>query len=154
MGRGKIKHGMATTRLYQCWSDMKQRCNNPHNQFYARYGGRGILYCKEWDSFPPFMEWALSNGYNDSLTLDRIDNDGNYCPSNCKWSTQSEQASNKTYVKNKFGYVGIHERVYKGKSSYIAKVMRNRKETYIGMYRTPIEAHIAREKYIKEHFPP
>ena len=143
---------MSRTRLYQCWADMKHRCDNPHNPFYSRYGGRGITYCTEWKHFEPFMVWALSHGYEKSLTLDRIDNDGNYDPQNCKWSSQAEQAANKKYSPNKFGYVGVRERIYKGKSSYIARVRRNNREIYIGIYRTPLDAHIAREKYIQEHF--
>lgn len=143
---------MSRSRLYQCWADMKHRCNNPHNPFYKRYGGRGITYCSEWETFPPFMQLALSNGYQNNLTLDRIDNNGNYCPENCKWSTQYEQASNKTPKPNKFGYTGIHERVYKGKSSYIARVCRNHKDYYVGIYKTPYEAYCAREAFIKERF--
>ena len=143
---------MAHSRLYQSWANMKHRCNNKHNRFYERYGGRGISYCSEWETFEPFMKWALSNGYTDELTLDRIDNDGNYCPENCKWSTQSEQASNKKYLPNKFGYTGVHERVYKGKHSYIARIRRNNKEYYVGIYKTPYEAHCAYEAFIKEHF--
>lgn len=152
MSRGITKHGMSRSRLYQCWADMKQRCDNPHNPFYNRYGGRWITYCLEWTDFEPFMDWALSNGYRDDLTLDRIDNDGNYCPENCKWSTQAEQAANKTQKPNKFGYTGIHERIYKGKHSYIANVTRNHKFYYIGIYKTPYEAHCARESFIKERF--
>lgn len=131
---------------------MKQRCDNPQNPFYSRYGGRWITYCLEWTQFEPFMEWALSNGYQDDLTLDRIDNDGNYSPENCKWSTQSEQSVNKAHLPNKFGYTGIRERVYKGKSSYIARVCRNNKDYYVGIYRTPKEAYQAREQFIKERF--
>ena len=152
MSGGIVTHGMSRTRLYRCWTDMKQRCDNPSNHFYARYGGRNITYCSEWATFEPFMNWALANGYSDLLTLDRIDNNANYSPENCKWSTQAEQAANKTYIPNKFGYIGIHERVYKEKHSYIARVTRNKREIYIGIYQTPHEAHIAREKYIREHF--
>lgn len=152
MSRGKPKHGMAHSRLYQSWADMKQRCDNPHNQFYPRYGGRYITYCVEWTTFEPFMEWALSHGYSDDLTLDRIDNNGNYTPENCKWSTQAEQAANKTYRKNKWGYTGVRERIYKDNHSYIAVLQRNNKYYYVGIYKTPYEAHIAREKFIKEHF--
>lgn len=143
---------MSRTRLYQCWADMKQRCDNPKNLFFERYGGRHITYCFEWTHFEPFMEWALSNGYEDNLTLDRIDNNGNYCPDNCKWSTQAEQSANKTYKQNKFGYTGVHERIYKGKSSYVAHVCRNKKDYYVGIYKTPKEAHQARVKFIQERF--
>ena len=131
---------------------MKQRCNNPKNAFYHRYGGRGISYPKEWEEFEPFMEWALSNGYSESLTLDRINNDADYSPSNCKWSTQSEQAANKTYTPNKFGFHGIHERVYKGKHSFKAEVQRNNKYYYVGIFPTVELAHEAREAFIKERF--
>lgn len=131
---------------------MKQRCKNPRNAFFYRYGGRGITYAEEWEHFEPFMEWALANGYSDKLTLDRIDNDAGYSPNNCKWSTQSEQASNKKYPNNKVGFTGIHERDYKGKKSYIAKVTRNHKDYYIGIYPTPEMAYLARQKFIKEKF--
>ena len=89
------RHGMIHTRLYTTWHNMRCRCDNPRHKSYKDYGGRGITYCAEWHDFPPFMEWALSHGYNDSLTLDRIDTNGNYEPSNCKWSTQTEQCNNR-----------------------------------------------------------
>lgn len=93
------RHGGRFTRLYRIWRNMRYRCNNPKNTSYERYGGRGISVCKEWDNlengFENFREWALSNGYADHLTIDRIDNDGNYEPGNCKWSTELEQGSNK-----------------------------------------------------------
>ena len=75
---------------------MKARCYNPHNGFYHRYGGRGITVCDEWkNNFSAFRKWAMCNGYSDGLTLDRIDFDGNYEPSNCRWATSKEQANNK-----------------------------------------------------------
>jgi hypothetical protein len=84
------KHGGHKDRLYHTWTDMKTRCNNPKNKRYHRYGGRGIKVCDEWLSFEPFKEWALSNGYTDEMTIDRIDNDGNYEPNNCEWVTIQE----------------------------------------------------------------
>ena len=75
---------------------MKQRCTNPNKANYERYGGRGISVCKEWsESFKSFYDWAISNGYRDDLTLDRIENDGNYEPGNCRWATPKEQAANR-----------------------------------------------------------
>lgn len=84
-----------TPRLYRIWNCMKTRCYNKNREDYKYYGGRGISVCTEWEhDFVAFREWALSNGYDDSLTLDRIDPDGNYCPSNCRWATAKEQGNN------------------------------------------------------------
>lgn len=98
---GGIIHGEAKrnqkTQLYNSWRGMKERCNNINNSHYENYGGRGICVCEEWyNSFEAFRDWALLNGYRPGLTIDRIDIDGNYEPSNCKWSTLKEQANNKT----------------------------------------------------------
>ena len=88
-------HGGVRTRLYTIWGGMKTRCLSPNEPCYQYYGGRGIKVCNEWLSFDAFREWALSHGYRDDLTLDRINVDGNYEPSNCRWLTIQEQQSNK-----------------------------------------------------------
>ena len=93
--RGRARNIKYPPRLRRIWRNMKQRCTNPSSDSYKNYGARGISFCDEWKFFKPFAIWAINNGYADHLTLDRIDNDGNYHPSNCKWSTWKEQANNR-----------------------------------------------------------
>lgn len=90
-------HGETKTRLFTVWQKIKDRCYNENHKSYKDYGGRGISMCDSWkDSFEAFRDWAIENGYSDDLTIDRIDVDGNYEPSNCRWVTQKEQQNNRT----------------------------------------------------------
>ena len=82
-------------RLYRIWMAMRARCNCKNFIPYKHYGGRGITVCNEWNDYLVFKEWALSNGYEEHLSIDRIDHNGNYEPSNCRWSTAEVQANNK-----------------------------------------------------------
>lgn len=92
-------HGKSKTRIYRIYKAMKTRCYNKKAPNYDRYGGRGIEVCKEWlDSFDSFRLWAESNGYDDLLTIDRIDNNKGYCPSNCRWATHQTQSENRNFV--------------------------------------------------------
>jgi len=95
--KANFKHGDTVhyqrTRLYETWTGMKQRCTNSNLVSYKYYGGRGIMVCDEWAyDYAPFREWAYANGYDDTLCIDRIDNDGGYYPSNCQLITMSENA--------------------------------------------------------------
>ena len=89
-------HGQYGTRLHRIWKDMKSRCYNPNATSFKNYGAKGVTICKEWkDSFGVFRDWALTHGYHEDLTIDRIDPCGNYAPNNCRWATYQEQAVNK-----------------------------------------------------------
>ncbi len=94
-GIKNVQHGQRKTRLYAIWSRMKGRCYNPHDTKYAYYGGRGITVCDEWiDNFQAFYDWSMANGYCDNLTIDRIDVNGDYTPTNCRWTDMKTQCRN------------------------------------------------------------
>lgn len=90
------KHGNRESRLYTIWNNMKMRCINPNSISFKNYGGRGIKVCDDWlNSFENFYKWAMNNGYDNTLTLDRINGNGDYEPNNCKWATMKEQQNNR-----------------------------------------------------------
>ena len=103
---GKSTHGKCGTRLYNIFQGMKKRCYNKHRKDFYEYGGRGISICDEWlNDFQTFYDWSMSNGYDDNLTIDRIDNDKGYSPANCRWvdiKTQSNNTRKNVYL----GYNG------------------------------------------------
>lgn len=99
-------HGMTGTTIFNKWKYMRRRCSSPSAHNYKWYGGRGIRVCDEWEhSFQAFYDWAMANGYDDSLSIERIDVNGNYEPSNCTWIPMRDQAKNKQNSKKyKEGY--------------------------------------------------
>lgn len=102
----KTTHGLSKTTLYATWNSMKGRCYNPNNHNFKRYGERGITVCDEWKkSFRAFNEWAYANGYQPGLSIDRIDNNGNYTPDNCRWVNVQTQNNNREVSLN-FTYNG------------------------------------------------
>lgn len=97
--KNSVKHGLSNTRLHRIWHSMYCRCYYSSTNQYKNYGGRGIKVCEEWkhmQGFINFYNWAMNNGYKENLTLDRINNDGNYEPSNCRWATKKEQSNHRT----------------------------------------------------------
>lgn len=94
--KANTTHGLSKTNIYRIWASMKDRCTRNNCSAYPNYGGRGITVCQEWlDSFEVFYAWATENGYEEGLSIDRIDVNGNYEPSNCRWVTMEAQAHNK-----------------------------------------------------------
>ena len=109
----QITHNLSKTRLYSIYNNMKARCYNPKNPYFYNYGGRGISICDEWlNDFCSFYNWAVNNGYDSSLFIDRINNNGNYEPNNCRWVTPKENSNNKRNNK----YI-----LYKGETHTIAQ---------------------------------
>ena len=95
-GLTHLQHGLSKHPLHNTWDKMKARCYNKQDKAYKNYGARGIKMCQEWrNSFINFYNWAIKNGYKPNLSLDRINNNGNYCPTNCRWSTAKQQANNR-----------------------------------------------------------
>lgn len=95
IGKLRRTHGCSNTRLYKIWKSIRQRCYNTNDAQYFRYGGRGIKLCDEWQDFVNFKTWSENNGYSSLLTIDRINNDGNYEPSNCRWADMKTQTRNR-----------------------------------------------------------
>ena len=144
-------HGLRFTRLYIIWVNIKDRTLNLKCNDYPNYGGRGITICDEWkNDFKSFYDWAMSNGYSDELTIDRIDNAGNYCPENCRWATKSIQSRNQRMQKNNTsGYRGVwyNEDTKKFKVS----IRINKIYKYLGTFKTAVEGAIAYNNYIIEN---
>lgn len=129
------------SRLYKIWVYMKTRCHNPNSGGFHKYGAKGISVCDEWrESSRIFMEWSLSNGYRDGLSIDRIDSRGNYEPSNCRWASNHEQMQNRLKMSkpatSKFKGVSFHKKSLK----WIARIRDKGKITHLGCFIDEVEA--------------
>lgn len=123
------KHKLSGTKLWSTFYGMKSRCNNPKDKRYSSYGGRGITICNEWTKFESFVEWSLKNGFSEMghRTIDRINNDGNYEPSNCRWTdfkTQSRNRSSNILVKYEGDTITIKELSEKTGLNYDALIRK------------------------------
>lgn len=147
------KHNLGNTKIYNVWRGLKIRILNPNSKDYCEYGGRGITICDEWkNDFMSFYNWAISNGYeeNKGLSIDRIDNNGNYCPENCRWVTQTIQCRNQRISKNNTsGYKGVSFR--KDKNKYSSQIYYNSRNFHLGLYPTAEDGAVAYNNYIIEN---
>jgi hypothetical protein len=133
-------HNLAKHPLYKIWANMKSRCENHKNINFSNYGGRGIKVCEEWQEFKPFYDWAISNGYEKKLNIDRINNDGNYEPKNCRWVSPKVNSSNK---RNNINFT------YKNKTLCLKEWAEELNLDYILLYNRIIKRKWNFEKAIK-----
>ena len=139
--RTGVTHGLHKHSLYSVWEGVKQRCANPKEENFKYYGGRGIAVCDEWkNDFKAFFDWAIENGWEDGLTIDRVDSDGNYEPSNCRWTTRMIQMRNTRRIRknNTSGYKGVTWD--KNRKRWMAQITYNYKNIHLGRFIKKIEA--------------
>jgi hypothetical protein len=150
----RLKHGCCKNPLYSVWDDMKRRCYNPERKQYKDWGGRGIIVCKEWLKDPiVFIEWAEKNGYKKGLSFDRIDNNGNYEPNNCRFITKKENGQKKrrptqAHCDKKSG---LPLGVSKNGNNFRVEFWNNSKRYNIGTYPTTELASQAYQKAVSKY---
>ena len=126
--------------LYYIWGSIKQRIYNKNCHTYSRYGGRGIQMCDEWQGNPvSFIEWALENGWKKGLCIDRVDNDGNYTPKNCRFIDRGLSTRNSRLLisTNKTGYRGVHKSNRHKSNPYISSIWIDGKQRHLGVFPSP-----------------
>lgn len=142
-----MKHGLHKHPLYNTWCNVKSRCHNAKNPRFKHYGGRDISMCVDWHDINIFISWCLDNGWKKGLQIDRIDNNGNYNPENCRFVTNHENNLNTRLLRstNKTGFRGVnlHRR-----NKYAAGVKVNYKRINLGTFDTPEEAARVRDDYV------
>ena len=148
----KTKHNLTSHNIYRTWSGIKTRVFNKKHKNFINYGAKGITICDEWkNDFIAFYDWSMKNGYKEQLSIDRIDVNGNYEPSNCRWVSRDIQQQNtrKLSLKNTTGYRGI---VFKKKSNnFVSKISVNNKRIHIGCFDTALEAAKAYDTYVTQN---
>lgn len=138
---------MSEKKIRNTWIAMKQRCYYTKGEKYKTYGAKGISVCKEWkNDFKSFLLWSVNNGFKDGLTLDRIDNDGDYTPLNCRWTTSSIQARNTKKIRknNKSGYRGVCKKGDKWR----ANIMHGCGQIHLGVFEYPYTAGYVYDSYV------
>ena len=147
-----LDHIQRRVRIRDIFKQMKYRCYNLNNRSYNDYGGRGIKICDEWlESLDNFYNWAINNGYDDTKTIDRINNNGNYNPNNCRWVDRTIQSRNRRMQKNNTtGYRGVTYN--KRNNKYQSRLSVNNKKIHLGYFNTPEEASKAYEEAKKKYW--
>lgn len=145
-------HNMSRTNLYSRWNSMKQRCFNPKHPSFKNYGGRGITVCSQWvDDFNVFYKWSLKNGFKENLSIDRENNDLNYTPKNCRWTTREVQSRNTRILSsnNKTGFRGVS--FDKDRCIYVSKITVSLKSITIGYGASSLECAIEYDRFVRKN---
>lgn len=141
---GRKRHGLTKHRLYSIWNNMRKRCRYNEGNYSS------VSVCEEWEDFLVFYDWANNNGYSDELSIDRIETEDGYSPSNCRWASYETQSQNSLKRKdNKSGFKGVYLDKQSGK--WIAKIQHDGKKVYIGRSDSPEESNRIRVEYIEKN---